>query len=68
MTSRKLSDAHRDLVAGFLEQSDLVKFARHAPGPADMRNALDSAERLVHETMPVEMEPAKAPPVQEESA
>ena len=68
VTSRKLSDAHRDLVAGFLEQSDLVKFARHAPGPADMRNALDSAERLVHETMPVEMEPAKAPPVQEESA
>jgi hypothetical protein len=28
---QKLSDAHRDLVAGFLEQSDLVKFARHAP-------------------------------------
>ena len=52
LTSRKLSDAHRDLVAGFLEQSDLVKFARHAPGQADMRNALDSAERLVRETMP----------------
>ena len=68
VTSQKLSDAHRDLVAGFLEQSDLVKFARHAPGPADMRNALDSAERLVHETMPVETEPAKAPYVQEESA
>ena len=52
LTSKKLSDAHRDLVAGFLEQSDLVKFARHAPGQADMRNALDSAERLVRETMP----------------
>ena len=53
LSSKKLSDAHRDLVAGFLEQSDLVKFARHAPGPADMHNALDSAERLVRETMPV---------------
>ena len=53
LSSKKLSDAHRDLVAGCLEQSDLVKFARLAPGPADMHNALDSAERLVRETMPV---------------
>mgnify|MGYP003583663614 CR=1 FL=1 len=52
LSSKKLSDAHRDLVAGFLEQSDLVKFARHAPGASDMHNALDSAERLVRETMP----------------
>ena len=68
LNSKKLSDPHRDLVAGFLEQSDLVKFARHAPGQADMRNALESAERLVHETMPTEPEPAKPPYVQEESA
>ncbi len=68
LSSKKLSDAHRDLVAGFLEQSDLVKFARHAPGQADMRNALESAERLVHETMPVEPEPVRPPYVQEESA
>ncbi len=54
LSSRKLSDAHRDLVAGFLEQSDLVKFARHAPGPSDMHNALDSAECLVRETMPAD--------------
>lgn len=52
LTSKKLSDTHRELVAGFLEQSDLVKFARHAPGQPEMRNALDSAERLVRETMP----------------
>ena len=57
LSSKKLSDAHRDLVAGFLEQSDLVKFARHAPAPSDMRNALDSAERLVHETMPTVSDP-----------
>ncbi len=68
LSSRKLSDAHRDLVAGFLEQSDLVKFARHAPGQADMRNALDSAERLVRETMPAAPEPARPAYVQEESA
>ncbi len=54
LTSRKLSDAHQNLVAGFLEQSDLVKFARHAPGQGDMRNALDSATALVRETMPAE--------------
>ena len=68
LSSKKLSDAHRDLVAGFLEQSDLVKFARHAPGPTDMHNALDSAERLVRETMPAEAPPAKPPFVQEEDA
>ena len=70
LTSKKLSDAHQILVAGFLEQSDLVKFARHAPGAADMRNALDSAERLVRETMPAETAPtaAKPPYAQEEDA
>ena len=65
LSSRKLSDAHRELVAGFLEQSDLVKFARHAPGQADMHNALDSAERLVRETMPVAPRPSSR---QEEDA
>jgi hypothetical protein len=62
LNSKKLSDAHRDLVAGFLGQSDLVKFARHAPGQADMHNALDSAERLVRETMPA----APRPPYEQE--
>ncbi len=57
LTSRKLSDAHQSLVAGFLEQSDLVKFARHAPGQPDMRNALDSADRLVRETMDAAPDP-----------
>ena len=61
LTSRKLSDAHQNLVAGFLEQSDLVKFARHAPGQSDMRNALDSATALVRETMPTQAAPKPAP-------
>mgnify|MGYP001160734911 FL=1 len=68
LASRALSAAHRELVAGFLEQSDLVKFARHAPGQADMRNALDSAERLVRETMPAESVAGKPPFTQEEGA
>lgn len=62
LSSRKLSDIHRDLVTGFLEQSDLVKFARHAPGAADMHHALDSAERLVRETIPAAPEPEKGGP------
>ena len=60
LTSRKLSDTPQNLVAGFLEQSDLVKFARHAPGQPDMRNALDSAALLVHETMPAETPEVKS--------
>ena len=68
LTSRKLTDAHRDLVAGFLEQSDLVKFARHAPGQPDMHNALDSAERLVRETMPAAPPPPRLSDLQEEDA
>lgn len=52
-TSSKLSDAHKALVSAFLEQADLVKFARHTPARQDMENALESATRLVHETTPM---------------
>ncbi|HMO03322.1 MAG TPA: hypothetical protein PKC67_00125 [Kiritimatiellia bacterium] len=47
-----LSLAHRQLTQSFLEQSDLVKFARFAPAAADMEAALAAAERLVRETIP----------------
>ncbi|HQM22305.1 MAG TPA: hypothetical protein PK572_01585 [Kiritimatiellia bacterium] len=50
--ARQLAADHRELVADFLTQSDLVKFARHAPDESAMRGALESAERLVHETTP----------------
>jgi len=46
-------------VGGFLEQSDLVKFARHAPESADMQTAFESAERLVQETIPAPAAPAE---------
>jgi len=50
--SRFLSPAHKDLTRAFLEQSDLVKFARHRPGAPEMRGAYEAAERLVRETIP----------------
>lgn len=48
----RLSVAHRALVQSFLEQADLVKFARHQPQADDIVAALDAAERLVRETAP----------------
>jgi hypothetical protein len=51
-SSRKLALEHQQLVIAFLEQSDLVKFARHVPAPSDIESAIAAAERLVIETMP----------------
>ena len=52
-SSHRLSEAHQQLTLGFLEQSDLVKFARHQPSQQDMKTAYSSAETLVRETIPV---------------
>ena len=52
-SARKLSPEHQRLVANFLEQCDLVKFARYQPAQADMRAAHAAAEKLVRETIPV---------------
>lgn len=54
-TSRLLQLEHQQLVIAFLEQSDLVKFARHQPAQTDMEAALAAAERLVLETRPPEI-------------
>ena len=56
VNSRKLSTDHQQLLRDFLEQSDLVKFARHHPGQDDMRHAFAAAERLVHDTQHVTKE------------
>lgn len=48
-----LSGEQNELVGAFLEQSDLVKFARFRPGAIEMQDALDAAERLVLETKQV---------------
>lgn len=59
-SSRSLTLDHQQLVAAFLEQSDLVKFARHRPAQTDMEAALAAAERLVRETQPAPPAPQPA--------
>lgn len=48
--ARVLSAEHQSLVRDFLEQSDLVKFARFQPGAEEMQDAYTAAERLITET------------------
>ena len=45
-----LTPAHRELLGVFLQESDLVKFARHQPEPADQQRAFSAAARFVEET------------------
>lgn len=56
--SSRLSTEHQRLTQSFLEQSDLVKFARWRPDPAVLREAFSAAERLVRETAPDAAGPA----------
>jgi len=49
-----LGAGHQALVRDFLEQSDLVKFARFTRGADEMKAAYASAEKLVLETRPAE--------------
>ncbi len=46
----QLTSQQRELVTAFMQQSDLVKFARHTPGPETMREAFAAGERLIRET------------------
>lgn len=52
--SPALNADQKTLVSDFLEQADLVKFARHVPGTDDMTTAADSARSLVDQTVPKE--------------
>jgi hypothetical protein len=45
-----LSAEHKELLGAFLEESDLVKFARFRPGDQDKQRAFGAAERFVQET------------------
>jgi hypothetical protein len=47
-----LSRAQRTSLGEFLRESDLVKFARHVPAPADAERAFAAAGRFVDETAP----------------
>lgn len=44
---------HKALLKGFLEDCDMVKFARHEPAAADMEAIFASAKKLVDETREV---------------
>jgi hypothetical protein len=46
----RLDGAHRRLLADFLAESDLVKFARHLPTIADSERAWEAASRFVQDT------------------
>lgn len=50
--SHKLSGPHKTLLADFLRQCDLVKFARYEPGQSELQALHDAALRLVDETCP----------------
>lgn len=61
-SSRLLSADHQLLTRDFLEQCDLVKFAKHRPGAPEMRAGFDAAERLVMETVPIPPQPSTPDP------
>lgn len=46
----RLSDDHKNLLGAFLQEADLVKFARHRPGSADIARALAAAAKFVRES------------------
>ncbi len=50
LSTTGLIATHRDLLAAFLQQCDLVKFARHRPLPTDMEDILAHATQFVEHT------------------
>ena len=54
-TGTRLGTHHRRLLAEFLSQADLVKFARHFPTLSDAEAAYAAARRFVEETRPTAM-------------
>ncbi|MFT4689262.1 MAG: hypothetical protein ACJASX_003430 [Limisphaerales bacterium] len=51
--SDKLNKEQKDSLARFLEQCDLVKFAKYEPTETELRDLHGAALQLVEETMPV---------------
>jgi hypothetical protein len=48
-----LSENQKESLGDFLQQCDLVKFARYEPAEPELRGLHDSALRLVEETEPI---------------
>ena len=61
--NRSLTQEHKDLLGAFLQECDLVKFARFQPATVDMQRAFDAAERFVNDTRPRLRDEADAPVV-----
>lgn len=51
--SNLLNEEQKGSLGRFLEQCDLVKFAKHEPTEAELKELHESATRLVEETMPI---------------
>ena len=47
---QSLSANHRELLGAFLQEADLVKFAKFQPGTEEMRRAMEAAEKFVEES------------------
>ena len=52
LATARLPAQHMTLLGAFLQESDLVKFARLRPGKEDMERAFDAAEKFVREAKP----------------
>ena len=52
LAAATLPEQHMTLLRPFLEESDLVKFAKFQPGESDRQRALAAAEKFVEETRP----------------
>ncbi len=61
-----LLPAQKESLGDFLQQCDLVKFAKYEPGEIELRGLHESALRLVEETEPVETQPESGKPPAEE--
>jgi hypothetical protein len=48
----QLTPAQKELLSSFLQESDLVKFAKLRPEVADRQRAFDAAEKFVRESVP----------------
>lgn len=51
-SSKHLVDAHKDLLSNFLEECDMVKFAKAEPPENELRRLYEAAGRLIGETQP----------------
>lgn len=51
-SSKFLVDAHKELLVNFLEECDMVKFAKAEPPENELRRLYEAASRLIGETQP----------------